>query len=316
MHGCVAEAGTQALDQLRHRRCTAAVEREELARLRPRLHQRAAAQPQRRAPAAAARHAPAARRAALVMRAAVATGSAKRRRRRVAGASRCSSRSSSDSMPAPRPCRNAHSSSSSGSQARCSRAVSASLRLEVAARGEALRARRRRRADRARGRAHDRARRACCGSKRRAKPSRGRRRHSPTVRTPIVASDCSVRSGQRVTASGNGASRAASASGRRSSSSCPARANHNEASGVGVSARRGASPRACRRSRSSSHNRRAPPNSAQAAAHLEQHAVGRLEVDARREIERHRGHGLEQRPLAPRLARPAPRDRAAAPGPS
>ena len=98
------------------------------------------------------------------------------------------------------------------------------------------------------------------GSKRRAKPSRGRRRHSPTARTPIVARDCSARSGQRVTTSGSGARRAARASGRRSATSSPARANHSETSAAGVSARRGSSPRDCRRWRTSSHKRRAPPN--------------------------------------------------------
>ncbi len=107
--------------------------------------------------------------------------------------------------------------------------------------------------------------RASC-PKRRANPSRGRRRHSPTVRTPMVPSVSMLRCGQRVHSSGSGASRAASSSRLRTNTgrdpSRPARANHSDASGVGVMAKRTDAPRAVVSSCSSRvHSWRAPPNS-------------------------------------------------------
>ena len=99
------------------------------------------------------------------------------------------------------------------------------------------------------------------GSKRRAKPSRGRRRQSPTVRTPIVASVSRLRSGQRVTDSGSVASRLASSTRLRIIADCPARAIQSAASGVGVSDNETSRPAARSSVHSWSQRRRTPPNS-------------------------------------------------------
>ena len=141
--------------------------------------------------------------------------------------------------------------------------------------------------------------------KRRAKPSRGRRRHSPTVRTPIVASVCSAfsrpaRAGERQRRDAGSRVPRGCARARDASPACW-RANHSDASGVGVIANRTVAPvvSAISLFEPVAQLPRAAEQ-AQAAAHLEQHAVRRLEAHAWREVQAATRHRLEQ--LSSRVA--------------
>ena len=79
------------------------------------------------------------------------------------------------------------------------------------------------------------------------------------------------------------ARRLASPSLLRRATCSPTCENQSEASVVGASASCGSTPMDCSRSRTCTMKRRTPPNSLETAAHLEQHRVGQLEHDPRRE---------------------------------
>ena len=112
----------------------------------------------------------------------------------------------------------------------------------------------------------------------------------------------------RAAASGSGASRAARSSRLRTNSGRapgrPARANHSDASGAGVMARRGRGAGGGGEFLLQARAQRArAAEQPQAAAHFEQHGVGRLEADARREAQPVPRHGFEQLSLAAQVAR-------------
>ncbi len=125
----------------------------------------------------------------------------------------------------------------------------------------------------------------------------------------MVSSVSSVRTGQRAQpASGSGASRAARSARLRTNSGRapgrPARANHSDASGAGVMAMRVVAPVVAASLLLQARAQRArTAEQPQAAAHFEQHGVGRLEADARREMQAAPREGFEQLPLAAQVAR-------------
>ncbi len=213
-----------------------------------------------------------------------ATGSTKRKRRRVGGASRWTSRSSSACTLLRRLRRNAQSSSSKGAQAASRRAVSAISGSR--SRRAANRSREREILARIRlpARPHDRACRAC-GARNAAQNRRaagaGNRRWSAR---PSWRASARLRSGHRVVCtSGNGASRLGRLSRPLSTTSWPTRANHSDASGVGVSATAAADTARLQLCAHALAQVSCAAEEPQAATHFEQQAVRWLEADTRRE---------------------------------
>ena len=92
------------------------------------------------------------------------------------------------------------------------------------------------------------------------------------------------------------------------------RANHSDASGVGVSATQPLTPRVCNSSRTRSHRSSCAAEEPQAATHFEQQAVRWLEADTRREsLESERCDGFEECLLTTRIACEASAARGPAP---
>ena len=119
---------------------------------------------------------------------------------------------------------------------------------------------------------------------------------APTVRTPRRPSRATVSSGQRSTVSGRGVSCPMSCAGSRISNDRPARAPQSAANGVGAQASCACSCRPRHSPRSAARSRADAGEQVQAAAHLEQQPVRRLEAHARSEALRAFGQRGELRP--------------------